>query len=39
MRMPSLLSEANPAVERESSPKLKGNLPVYTTEVDREDGE
>jgi len=39
MRMPSLLSEANPAVERESSPKLKGNLPVYTTEAERKDEE
>lgn len=39
MRMPSLLSEANPVVERESSPKLKGNLPVYKKEVNREDGE
>lgn len=37
--MVSPLSEANPAVEWELSLKLKGNLPVYKTEMDREDGE
>jgi hypothetical protein len=37
--MVSPLSEANPDVERELSPKLKENLPVYTTEAERKDKE
>ncbi len=36
---PSLLSDVNPVVERESSPKLKGDLPAPGTEAGIEDEE
>ena len=36
---PSLVADANPVVERESSSKLKGDLPVHETEAGIEDKE
>jgi hypothetical protein len=37
--MPDLVRDATPVVERESSPQLKGDLPVHETEAGTEDKE